>query len=105
MSLLIDNRDPGTQKSSRRLRPRDPWRELASRRSAGITVGLFWRPEDDQITVKVSDELTGESFVLEPPKSAALEAFYHPYAVRSGRPELVTNQAAQMSSKRRATRL
>jgi hypothetical protein len=56
------------------------WRELASRRSGGITVGLYWRPLGDEVSVHVSDEATGESFVLEPPKGAALAAFYHPYA-------------------------
>jgi hypothetical protein len=79
MSLLIDNRNPET--GSRQ--PSGPWRELASRRSAGITVGLYWRPDGDEISVQGSDELTGESFVVEPPKNAALAAFYHPYGFRS----------------------
>jgi hypothetical protein len=81
MSLLIDNRSPETTTSSRR--PHGPWRELASRHSAGITVALYWRPRGNEISVQVSDELTGERFVLEPPKSAALAAFYHPYAFRA----------------------
>jgi hypothetical protein len=78
------------ESSHRQPEPRDglapaqwPWRELASRRSAGITVGLYWRPDGDEISVQVSDELTGESFVVEPPKNAALAAFYHPYGFRS----------------------
>jgi hypothetical protein len=57
-------------------------RELASRRSGGVSVGLYWRPQGDEIVVRVGDELTGENFVLEPPKQAALDAFYHPYALR-----------------------
>jgi hypothetical protein len=79
MHLLTENRNPegptvsGAPKS---------WRELASRRSGGIAVGLYWRPQGDEILVQVTDELTGESFVLEPPRSAALSAFYHPYALR-----------------------
>jgi hypothetical protein len=75
MHVLIENRNPAAS-------ARDGWRELASRRSGGITVGLYWRPQGDEVVVRVSDELTGESFVLEPPKSAALTAFYHPYALR-----------------------
>jgi hypothetical protein len=55
-------------------------RELASRRSGGLTVSLYWRPEDDQVLVRVTDELTGESFILEPPRADALDAYYHPYS-------------------------
>jgi hypothetical protein len=79
MSLLTEHRSPETQSSSRR--PAGPWRELASRHAAGITVGLYWQPDDDEVFVEVADEQTGELFVLEPPKSAALSAFYHPYAL------------------------
>jgi hypothetical protein len=79
MSLLTDNRSPETTTSSRRHAR--PWRELASRHSAGITVGLYWQPDADEVLVEVTDEQTGEIFVLEPPKSAALSAFYHPYAL------------------------
>jgi hypothetical protein len=80
MSLLIDNRNPETSPGSRRSVCGR--RELASRHSAGITIGLYWRPEGDEITVEVSDELTGGSFVLEPSKRDALAAFYHPYGFR-----------------------
>jgi hypothetical protein len=62
--------------------PSRGWRQLASRSSGGLTVGLYWQPEGDEVFVHVSDEQTGESFVLEPPKDAALTAFYHPYALR-----------------------
>ena len=79
MSLLTEHRSPETPTSSRR--PRSPWRELASRQSAGITVGLYWHPDGDEIFVEVADEQTGEIFVLEPPNSQALTAFYHPYAL------------------------
>jgi hypothetical protein len=77
---MTDNRKPGTATRSRR--PPRPWRELASRHSAGITVSLYWQPDADEVFVQVTDEQTGEIFVLEPPKSAALSAFYHPYALR-----------------------
>jgi hypothetical protein len=56
-------------------------RELASRSSGGLTVSLYWHPEDDQALVHVSDELTGERFILEPPRADALDAYYHPYSL------------------------
>jgi hypothetical protein len=61
---------------------KEAWHELASRRSGNTLVRLFWRPREDDIFVYVRDELTGEDFVLEPPSSAALTAFYHPFAMR-----------------------
>ena len=79
MSLLTEHRSPETPTSSRR--PPSPWRELASRHSAGMTVGLYWQPDRDEVFVQVSDDQTGETFVLEPPKREALSAFYHPYAL------------------------
>ena len=79
MSLLTEHRSPETPTSARR--PPSPGRELASRHSGGITVGLYWQPYHDEIFVEVTDEQTGEIFVLEPPKDAALSAFYHPYAL------------------------
>jgi hypothetical protein len=79
MNLLIENHK---REAAAAGGAPSAWRELASRRSSGITVGLYWRPLGDEVFVHVSDDLTGESFVLEPPKSAALAAFYHPYAHR-----------------------
>ena len=61
---------------------RDAWRELAHHEGGGISVRLVWHPPTDQVLVEVSDELTGEEFVLEPPKALALAAFDHPYALR-----------------------
>jgi hypothetical protein len=61
------------------------WRELASRHSGGVHVRLYWRKRGDRVFVHVKNEPIGESFVLEPPKEAALSAFYHPYALRSSR--------------------
>ena len=80
MSLLSEHRNPATTASSHRP---CAWRELASRHTRGITVDLYWQPEGEQIFVGVSDELTGESFVLEARTDGALAAFYHPYAPRS----------------------
>jgi hypothetical protein len=59
------------------------WRELATRRSGSISVQLLWRPQGNEIHVRVNDEMTGEEFVLEPPRQSALAAFYHPYALKS----------------------
>jgi hypothetical protein len=58
----------------------EAWYELASRQSGSALVRLFWRPREDSVFVYVQDETTGEDFVLDPPSSAALSAFYHPYA-------------------------
>jgi hypothetical protein len=60
-----------------------PWRELAARRTGGTVVRLYWRPREDDVVVYVEDEASGVGFVLEPPNSDALTAFYHPYALRS----------------------
>jgi hypothetical protein len=62
-----------------------PWRELAARRTGGSVVRLYWRPPEDDVVVYVEDEQSGDGFVLEPPSSDALTAFYHPYALRSPR--------------------
>ena len=80
MSILTEHRSPEVSASPRRP---SAWRELATRHSGGITVALYWRPEHDEVVVEVSDEQTGETFVVEPPRSAALAAFYHPYALRT----------------------
>ncbi len=79
MSLLTEHRSPA---DAHELAP-SPWSLARARvwHSAGITVGLYWQPDGDEIFVEVTDEQTGEIFVLEPPKSDALPAFYHPYAL------------------------
>ena len=63
----------------------EAWHELACRRTGGTLVRLYWRPSENDIFVYVRDELTGEDFVLEPPKDSALAAFYHPYALKPSR--------------------
>jgi hypothetical protein len=65
----------------------EPWRELASRQSGGISVGLYWDPQADTVCVHVRDELSKEEFVLEPPRASALVAFYHPYGGPWNAPE------------------
>jgi hypothetical protein len=59
-----------------------PLRELASRQADGISVQLYWRPRCDDVIVRVSDGKTGDEFTIEPPRKAALTAFYHPYAMK-----------------------
>ena len=54
--------------------------ELAHRMAYGIEVALLWSPDSDTVVVAVNDENTGEAFALEPPRSRALDAFYHPFA-------------------------
>jgi hypothetical protein len=65
-----------------------PWRELAARRTGKALVRLYWRPREDDVFVYVEDEPSGEDFVLEPARTDALTAFYHPYALRSAPSEL-----------------
>jgi hypothetical protein len=62
--------------------------ELAYRKSDGISVRLSWNPRADEVFVHVRNERDNEEFVLNPPKSDALFAFYHPYAAtgRSAEP-------------------
>jgi hypothetical protein len=79
MSKAILNYDVDT--SSRSRKP-EAWYELACRRAGGTVVRLYWKPRGDEIFVHVKDESSGEDFVLEPPSSSALAAFYHPYALR-----------------------
>jgi hypothetical protein len=55
-------------------------RELDSRTSDGIHVGLLWDPQNDGVTVVVNDTKTGDAFELPvPDRQHALEAFHHPY--------------------------
>jgi hypothetical protein len=60
-------------------------RELAYRESGGIAVRLWWCPADDGVFVHVRNEHDGDSFVIEPARSDALVAFYHPYAAARAR--------------------
>jgi hypothetical protein len=60
-----------------------PLRELAHRAADGLEVTLFWRPDDDEITVCVCDQLRGAYFEVRPEPHLALDAFYHPYSYAS----------------------
>jgi hypothetical protein len=56
-------------------------RELDSRASDGIHVGLLWHPHDSHVSVAVSDTKTGEAFELDVrPGQRPLAVFHHPYA-------------------------
>jgi hypothetical protein len=55
-------------------------RELASRENNGLAVRLVWHPDDDAVTVSVTDSRTGDRFQLAVDRKRALDAFYHPFA-------------------------
>jgi hypothetical protein len=70
-------------------------RELHSRASAGIQVGLWWSPADGRTWVAVRDVRTGAGFVL--PILAgeqARDVFDHPYAYAARRGVPTTARAA-----------
>ena len=54
--------------------------EIANRRNGDVEVWLFWRREDDELTLTVADDRTGESFDVRVAHERALDAFYHPFA-------------------------
>jgi hypothetical protein len=54
--------------------------ELANRRGGGVEVWLYWRRDEDELTVSVADERTGEAFEVRVTSERALDAFYHPFA-------------------------
>jgi hypothetical protein len=55
-------------------------RELASREGDGLAVRLVWHPNDNAVTVSVTDSRTGDRFQLAVDRTHALDAFYHPFA-------------------------
>ena len=56
-------------------------RELDHRTSDGIDVWLLWREQDNRVLVAVTDEKTGDRFVIEVPEGErVLDVFEHPYA-------------------------
>jgi hypothetical protein len=59
---------------------RSEHRELARRSGAGVDVTLYWNPVHDELIVYVCDERHGAHFEIRPPRSLALDAYYHPYA-------------------------
>ena len=54
--------------------------ELDYRQNGGIAVSLLWDRTTDELTVVVSDDPTGESFLLPAAAGEALEVFRHPFA-------------------------
>jgi hypothetical protein len=60
-----------------------PPQELAYRTGDGIEVTLYWRPQDDELSVCVSDHRRGAYFVIRPEPHLALDVFYHPYSYAS----------------------
>jgi hypothetical protein len=56
-------------------------RELDHRTTDGIDVWLLWREQDNRVLVAVTDEKTGDRFVIEVPEGErVLDVFEHPYA-------------------------
>jgi hypothetical protein len=55
--------------------------ELAYRENRGIAVALLWDRETE-LTVRVDDSRTGDSFSVEVGTRNGLEVFHHPYAYR-----------------------
>ena len=60
------------------MSPAAPTRELAARKSDGVSVRLLWHPHENALTVSVEDGL-GDRFHLEIAPERALDAFYHPF--------------------------
>ena len=54
--------------------------ELAHRSGNGLEVWLRWQRGEDELTVEVADDRSGESFHLRVRGEKALDAFYHPFA-------------------------
>lgn len=54
-------------------------RELAARKSDGISVLLLWHPRENNVTVSVADSKTGEYFELPVERHRAMDAFHHPF--------------------------
>jgi hypothetical protein len=57
-------------------------RDLAERRSGGAIVTLLWDPRRDQVMLRYVDVRSGDSFVVDVPNDAALNAFHHPHVYR-----------------------
>jgi hypothetical protein len=55
-------------------------RELARRENDGIEVVLLWEKVGDRLTVRVTDERTGDFFEFEAARDRAMHVFHHPYA-------------------------
>jgi hypothetical protein len=60
--------------------------ELAHRTSDGLDVYLFWNEPTDLVTVSVRDSRSEERFGLEVEAHLALDAFNHPFCLRSLEP-------------------
>lgn len=57
-------------------------RELAERRSSGLTVRLLWDEARNQTVLRYTDHMSEEAFVTDVPNGRALVAFRHPNAFR-----------------------
>lgn len=73
------------------MRPQaqDTRRELASRRSDGIVVTLWWDSGDDGVSIEVWHLATDETLTVRIPRGRALDAFHHPFAYLHAVPDAV----------------
>lgn len=55
-------------------------RELAHRASGGIEVTLYWNAADNNTSVEVWQQASGEALAFAVAGEQALDAFYHPFA-------------------------
>jgi hypothetical protein len=55
-------------------------KELAHRRQNGLEVTLLWDAGSNSVSVEVVDEREDSGFVVPVRPTAALDAFYHPFA-------------------------
>jgi hypothetical protein len=54
--------------------------EIDHRSTDGLEISLLWNETSDELSVRVLDSRTGESFELPAAKDDALDVFHHPYA-------------------------
>jgi len=57
--------------------------ELAYRANGGISVALLWDRETNELTVRVEDGRSGDSFSVDVGARDGLDVFHHPYAYRA----------------------
>jgi len=58
-------------------------RELAHRKTNGVSVSLYWESVGDTLLLEVYDEGSDEYFEVDVPRNRALDAFHHPYVYRA----------------------
>jgi len=54
-------------------------RELDRRVNGGLEITLYWHPADNETSVDVYHQATGETIAFPVPADRALDAFHHPF--------------------------